>query len=96
MLGYNNWVEKEILCSPKVFAEYQNNRGIIAVREAYLKWSEAPEGEQFADMMRPETPPPQHGPKLTKTVLVPIAVPACGMSGSLCMRSNIGLIPYYR
>jgi len=95
-LGYKNWVEKEILRNPKAFADYQNNRGIIAVRKAYLKWRDTPEGEQFAEMVRPVSPPPQHGPKSTKTVLVPIAVPGCGMSGSLCMPSNEVLIPYYR
>ncbi len=78
---YKNWVEKEILRNPKAFADYQNNRGIIAVREAFLKWRETPEGEQVAESMRPATPPPQDGPKPTKTVLVPIAIPGCGMSG---------------
>jgi tRNA ligase len=84
-LEYKNWVEKEILRNPKAFADYQNNRGIIAVREAFLKWRDTPEGEQVAEAMRPVTPPPQHGPKPTKMVLVPIAIPGCGMLGCLRM-----------
>ena len=95
-LEYKNWVEKEILRNPKAFADYQNNRGIIAVRDAFFKWRETPEGERFAEAMRPVTPPPQHGPKSTKTVLVPIAVPGCGMSSCLCGSSNTGLTLYYR
>ena len=95
-LEYKNWVEKEILRNPKAFADYQNNRGIIAVREAFLKWRDTPEGEQVAESMRPATPPPQHGPKSTKTVLVPIAIPGCGTSGPFCMSRVIGLIHYYR
>ena len=78
-LEYKHWVEKEILCNPKAFIHYQNNRGIIAVREKFLKWRETPEGERLAGSMRPVTPPPQYGPKPTKTIIVPIGVPGCGM-----------------
>ena len=95
-LEYKNWVEKEILRNPKAFVDYQNNRGIIAVREAYLKWRDTPEGEQVAEAMRPVTPPPQHGSKPTKMVLVPIAIPGCGMLHPLCMSDTVCLIPYYR
>ena len=95
-LEYKNWVEKEILRNPKAFVDYQNNRGIIAVREAFLKWRDTPEGERVAESMRPATPPPQYGPKPTKTVLVPIAVPGCGMSGPFCISNNTSLIHYYR
>jgi tRNA ligase len=95
-LEYKNWVEKEILRNPKAFADYQNNRGIIAVREAFLRWRETPEGQRAAEATRPVTPPPQHRPTSTKTVLVPVAVPGCGMSTCLCVASSTSLTLYYR
>ena len=95
-LEYKNWVEKEIFRNPRAFMNYQNNRGIIAVREAFLNWRATPEGEQIAESMRPVTPPPQHGPKATKTIIIPIGIPGCGMSDSLYLFSDASLIPHYR
>lgn len=78
---YRNWVEKEIKRNPKAFETYSKGRGIIAVRDNFLKWLETPEGVRAGLNLISDVatqPGPSH--KGGKVVLVPIAVPGCGAS----------------
>lgn len=75
---YKRWVEKEIMQNPKAFEQYMKNRGIIAVRDNFLKWLATAEGQPTEEQAEPEAPisAPHEGQKV---VIVPIAVPGCGM-----------------
>ena len=76
---YKQWVEKEIRRNPKAFENYSKNRGIIAVRDNFLKWLETPEGAKAGLSIAADTAAqskPSH--KGEKVVLVPVAVPGCG------------------
>jgi tRNA ligase len=76
---YKQWVEKEIVRNPKAFASYTHNRGIIAVRDAFFKYLESPDGRiansAALEEMRNRRQELENG---AKVVLVPIAVPGCG------------------
>lgn len=78
---YAIWVEKYMETNPEAFVEYQDNRGIISVREAFLKWrSTTKEGQDLhAQMMgKKEGSTIQKTGAFEKTLLVPVAVPGCG------------------
>jgi tRNA ligase len=89
---YKQWVEKEIKRNPKAFETYSKNRGIIAVRDDFLKWLETPEGVKAGLNIASEVsdqPRPSH--KDNKVVLVPIAVPGCGTSWTPCLIQSINM-----
>ncbi|PVF98709.1 hypothetical protein CPB86DRAFT_758078 [Serendipita vermifera] len=75
---YKQWVEKEIVRNPKLFSSYTHNRGIVAVRDAFFKYLESPDGRANTSALEEITNKLQGLDIGTKVVLVPIAVPGCG------------------
>ena len=80
---YVTWVIDEIKTNPDLFQEFTKGKGIIAVREKFLKWLEADEGkEQFENAKTgaaEATSVEDKGKQFGKTIIVPVAVPGCGM-----------------
>ena len=77
---YKHWVENDIKRNPKAFVTYSKGRGIIAVRDRFLEWLQTPEGLKAGLSVEEEistAPGPSH--KGEKVVLMPIAVPGCGV-----------------
>lgn len=75
---YKQWVENEILQNPKAFDSYSKNRGIIAVRDQFIRWLESPEGGRAKESVQVPDPTKTSTKLDEKVVLVPIAVPGCG------------------
>jgi tRNA ligase len=75
---YKQWVENEILRNPKAFDSYSKNRGIIAVRDQFIRWLESPEGSRAKESVQVPDPAETSEKLNGKVVLVPIAVPGCG------------------
>lgn len=89
---YAIWVEKYMQSNPEAFAEYQDNRGILAVREAFLKWRyETDEGKEMEEKIlggekkkggknhkEGDDKSSDSSERFDKTLIVPIAVPGCG------------------
>ncbi len=88
---YRDWVEKEINTHPKDFQDFMKGQGIVATRERFLRWLETSEGQKKLvaaggapkvdgahAIVKPEGDSPATK-KFGKTVIVPIAVPGCGM-----------------
>lgn len=69
---YVDWVIKEIKQNPKQFALYTKGKGIIAVREKFLKWMKT-EKRPLPLESKPIEPV-----NFGKTIIVPVAVPGCG------------------
>ncbi|KAF7291694.1 tRNA ligase [Mycena chlorophos] len=71
--AYAAWVVDEIRRDPDAFAQYNNNKGMIAIRERFLAQYKA----------KPTKAAPVQGlaqqkNEFGKTVIVPIAIPGCG------------------
>lgn len=91
---YAIWVEGHMQSHPEAFAHYQENRGIIAVREAFLRWrTETDEGRKMEEKIlgsgsksksnaRDSAASKEQQKAFTKTLIVPVAVPGCGKHGS--------------
>lgn len=78
---YAIWVEKYMETNPEAFVDYLDNRGIVSVREAFLRWrSTTKEGQEMHAQMSAK-PAKAASPKsgnFEKTLIVPVAVPGCG------------------
>lgn len=79
---YISWLEGHMQFHPEAFAEYANNKGIIAVREAFLQWRKTEEGKKAEeDAMGTEAASKKERlaeAPFEKTLIVPVAVPGCG------------------
>ncbi|KZO94493.1 hypothetical protein CALVIDRAFT_546271 [Calocera viscosa TUFC12733] len=90
---YRNWVINEMIKNPDMFSQYRYNRGIIEVRDKFLKWASTPgEGKEIWDKEVGKTATATVGEvegqevgqgakevkEWKKTILVPIAIPGCG------------------
>ncbi|KAL1719118.1 RNA ligase-domain-containing protein [Schizophyllum commune] len=85
---YVSWVIPEIKSNPEAFAQYMNNRGIIATRDMFLEWLKTPEGQEALAREKAERPsealPGAKGEQgagkkaFGKTIIVPVAIPGCG------------------
>lgn len=77
---YSSWVKEEIKKHPKDFADYAKGRGIISIRERFLKWyqmdCQKTDGQKISSIVTPGGTSPSDD--FTKTLLVPIATPGCG------------------
>jgi tRNA ligase len=72
---YVEWVKKEIRHNPSAFSEYSKGKGIIATRERFLKWMETDDGKEL--VVESEAPPTTK--EFEKTIILPVAIPGCGM-----------------
>ncbi|KAJ6595037.1 RNA ligase [Mycena vulgaris] len=75
--AYAHWVIEEIRRHPVAFAEYSDNKGIIAVRERFLAYLATDEGKKALGQ-RAENEPMEVPKKFEKTVIVPIGIPGSG------------------
>ncbi|KAJ1674804.1 trna ligase [Spiromyces aspiralis] len=68
--GYANWVKAVLHRNPQMFAEFNNNKGIIAARKRFLEYHREAGGdiEQIYESL----------PREEKVLIVPIATIACG------------------
>ena len=78
--AYLFWVLEEIKRDPSQFEDYNNGKGIIAVRQRFLDWSKSEEGKlkQQEESDRNSSiilRPPR---SFEKTIIVPIGIPGCG------------------
>jgi tRNA ligase len=75
---YVKWVINEIKKDPEAFKNYTRGKGIIKTRESYLEWLKSDKGEKD---LEEEVHKEQEGAAkvFTKTIIVPIAIPGCGM-----------------
>jgi tRNA ligase len=79
---YVKWVINEIKKDPEAFKNYTRGKGIIKTRERYLEWLKSDKGEKdLEEEMHKE----QEGAAkaFTKTIIVPVAIPGCGMLSDL-------------
>ncbi|KAJ7641222.1 RNA ligase [Roridomyces roridus] len=82
--AYAQWVVDEIQRDPAAFAQYTENKGIIAVRERFLA-HQASKGEAVAVLPTQSTVDKTFG----KTIIVPVAVPGCGKTAVSVALSHI-------
>lgn len=77
---YVQWVKREIIRNPGVFAEYTHGKGIIATRERFLAWMASEDGKKgvIEDTVGPTPSLQEVGKAFGKTVIVPVAIPGCG------------------
>jgi tRNA ligase len=86
---YAIWVEKYMETHPEEFIEYQENRGIIAVRKAFEEWRATSAGKDMATKVLGEkaTSAKSKTGAFERTLIVPIAVPGCGEFPMICYRA---------
>ncbi|KAJ7255821.1 RNA ligase-domain-containing protein [Mycena haematopus] len=84
---YARWVIEEIRRDPAAFAEYNDNKGIVAVRERFLAYLASEEGKKALQSNSPEksrgkawgkAPDKTQEKTYEKTIIVPVAIPGCG------------------
>jgi len=78
---YKQWVEREIKQNRRAFDGYTNNHGIIATRERFLKWCEEGGSVDVVKTLEGKPNMAREGGdrKFDKTIIVPIAIPGCGV-----------------
>lgn len=86
---YRDWVEKEIDARPDDFKDFSKGRNIIATRDRFLRWLETDEGRKMLEKLHDkrtlsaaegqEEVVEKENREWGKTVIVPVAVPGCGM-----------------
>ncbi|KAJ6470426.1 hypothetical protein C8R45DRAFT_1218287 [Mycena sanguinolenta] len=90
---YARWVVQEIRRDPAAFAEYNENKGIVAVRErllAYLASEKGKKALKSAPSEREEKAPEKTQAKsFTKTIVVPVAIPGCGKTAVAVALSHL-------
>ena len=77
---YVKWVIEEIRKDRASFNEFGKGKGIIATREKFLKFLKTQQGmeELAAGGNLDEGPAASATDKLSKTIIVPVAIPGCG------------------
>lgn len=75
---YKQWLENELRANRAAFDGYTNNKGIIANRERFLEWCEARKNGQSLGVKEEEKGDKKRR-NFGKTVIVPVAIPGCGM-----------------
>ncbi|KAJ7183462.1 RNA ligase-domain-containing protein [Mycena filopes] len=85
--AYAHWVIEEIRRDPDAFKEYQQNKGIVAVRERFLAYLASDKGKAAKKAAGKEKTPSEDGKvqsekgkkaRIGKTIIVPVAIPGCG------------------
>ena len=77
---YVKWVIHEIETNPTAFEDYNKGKGIIATREKFLAWL-SEHGKENLESMNTEdhTLSTTSAGEFGKTIIVPVAIPGCGM-----------------
>jgi tRNA ligase len=77
---YVKWVIDEITKDRASFSEFAKGKGIITTREKFLKFLETPQGkEALARGNEKDETPAATTDKFSKTIIVPVAIPGCGV-----------------
>ena len=80
---YVKWVIEEIKKDRASFDGFAKGKGIIAIREKFLKFLETKQGMDVLEGVKngnePDIPEVAND-KPTKTIIVPVAIPGCGAS----------------
>ncbi|KAJ7689795.1 RNA ligase [Mycena rosella] len=78
--AYARWVFEEIRRDPAAFEQYQENKGIVAVRERFLAYLASDAGKKALrhGAESSETATTSGAGTFGKTVIVPVGIPGCG------------------
>ncbi|KAJ7434866.1 RNA ligase-domain-containing protein [Mycena latifolia] len=88
--AYARWVIEEIRRDPAAFAEYGENKGIVAVRERFLAYLASDKGKTALKQgVESERATTSETGMFGKTVIVPVAVPGCGKTAIAVALSHI-------
>ncbi|KAJ7104359.1 RNA ligase [Mycena belliarum] len=87
--AYARWVIDEIRRDPAAFAEYQHNKGIVAVRERFLAYLASDKGKKELRKTAESEPTISETGTFGKTIIVPVAVPGCGKTAVAVALSHI-------
>ncbi|KAF7360654.1 tRNA ligase [Mycena venus] len=85
---YARWVIEEIRRDPGAFAEYNENKGIVAVRERFLAYLETDPGKKALKSKGGAKTTPGEG-DFGKTIILPVAIPGCGKTAVAVALSHI-------
>ncbi|KAF7344319.1 tRNA ligase [Mycena sanguinolenta] len=91
---YARWVVEEIQRDPAAFAEYNENKGIVAVRERFLAYLAGEKGKK-ALKANPSEKAEERAPETTQaksfkqTIIVPVAIPGCGKTAVAVALSHL-------
>ncbi|KAJ7133354.1 RNA ligase [Mycena epipterygia] len=88
--AYARWVIEEIRRDPAAFAQYGENKGIVAVRERFLAYLSSDKGKKALRMEATgkSAATPAKG-SFGKTIVVPVAIPGCGKTAVAVALSHI-------
>ncbi|KAJ6617467.1 RNA ligase-domain-containing protein [Mycena sp. CBHHK59/15] len=86
--AYARWVVEEIKRDPEAFAEYNDNKGIIAVRNRFLKYLATEKGKKELSSNDEQLATPDKA-EFGKTIIVPVAIPGCGKTAVSVALSHI-------
>ncbi|KAJ6470423.1 RNA ligase [Mycena sanguinolenta] len=90
---YARWVVEEIRRDPAAFAEYSENKGIVAVRERFLAYLASEKGKKVLKSTPSEkeqkTPEDTQAKSFTKTIIAPVAIPGCGKTAVAIALSHL-------
>ena len=85
--AYVNWVKAEIMRDKRQFEGYFGNKGITGTRLRYLDWLASKEGKKGIKAVEEDE---TKGVKtFRKTIIVPVAIPGCGMSSFFLLRRKL-------
>ena len=74
---YLKWVKNEIKTNRSAFQGYAQGKGIIAIRERFLRWLGTEQGTtDLSGLVESD----QSVKEFSKTIIVPVAIPGCGQS----------------
>ena len=87
---YVRWVIDDIQKHFEEYEEYTKGKGIIATREKFLAWLASDKGKKEIEMQDSgEVVQVSDEKEFGKTVIVPVAIPGCGMS-----RASLNDLPF--
>ncbi|KAJ7732925.1 RNA ligase-domain-containing protein [Mycena maculata] len=90
--AYARWVVEEIRRDPAAFAEYNDNKGIVAVRERFLAYLASDKGKKAVGAFAAQGEGEQSAAtakEFGKTIIVPVAIPGCGKTAVAVALSHI-------
>ena len=92
---YVKWVIDEITKDRASFSKYGQGKGIIATREKFLEFLKTPQGaEALAGGNEKDETPAATTDKFSKTIIVPVAIPGCGVSQIHFVSSAFSFFPF--
>lgn len=100
-LPYSYFVRSTMLSHPEWYAEYAKSKGIIRVREEFLRWVETDEGKAMMDEEKEKgrwkrkeagaggkEKVDGQDKQWGKTLILPVAIPGCGQSSRFHLSSH--------